>query len=246
MMPAGPLRALLPVQQWPKLVQPRGRSLWPWWQLEMLRLHYASQPTTLLAQAIGRPAGQVYAQAGKLGLGKGPEFLATAASGRLLKGGRLGQAHQFGPGHTPWNKGVTGLDVGGRETRFKPGNRPKTWVPVGTLRITPDDTLERKVCDLPGPPNVRWKSVHSLVWQAANGPVPAGHIVVFKPGRRSTELARITVDALDCITRAQNMARNTIHARLPKELVHLVQLRGAIHRQINRRERATTAEGPKA
>ncbi len=77
--------------------------------------------------------------------------------------------------------------------------------------------------------------MHRLVWIAANGPVPEGHIVVFKPGRRTTELKEITPDAVELITRVENMRRNTVHAKYPRELARLVQLRGVLSRQINRK-----------
>jgi hypothetical protein len=87
--------------------------------------------------------------------------------------------------------------------------------------------------DLPGPNHVRWHPVHRLVWEAAHGPVPKGSICVFKPGRRTTVLEEITLDRIEIITRAQNAARNHPRARSP-ELARLVQLKGAITRQVNR------------
>lgn len=47
----------------------------------------------------------------------------------------------------------------------------------------------------------------------------------------------MTLDKLECITFRENMRRNTVHAKYPKELVRLVQLRGALARQINLRQR---------
>ena len=76
--------------------------------------------------------------------------------------------------------------------------------------------------------------MHRLVWMAANGPLPAGHIVVFKPGRRTTELEAITLDAVELISRAENMRRNSVH-QLPPELARLVQLRGVLIKTINRK-----------
>jgi hypothetical protein len=64
--------------------------------------------------------------------------------------------------------------------------------------------------------------------------VPAGHIVVFKPGQRTKELNEITADRVECISFAENMKRNTRH-NLPKPLSDLIALRGALTRQINKR-----------
>ena len=57
---------------------------------------------------------------------------------------------------------------------------------------------------------------------------------------------RITPDVVECISRRENMLRNSVHTRLPKPLASLVQLRGALQRQINRRaaREAQAAEPP--
>lgn len=149
-------------------------------------------------------------------------------------------ASQFKPGHTPWNKGRQ-FEAGGRsaETRFRPGQLRgvalHNYVPIGTLRITADGLLERKITDDPAlVPARRWVAVHRLVWQAAHGPIPDGHIVVFKPGQATTVEADITPDRLECITRRENMRRNSLHTRMPPDMARLYQVKGAITRHINR------------
>lgn len=72
-----------------------------------------------------------------------------------------------------------------------------------------------------------------LVWCEANGPLPKGHMVVFKAGRFSNQLEHITLDAVECITLAENMRRNSRH-NLPPEVNQLVSIKGAITRQVNR------------
>nr|WP_315206812.1 hypothetical protein [uncultured Albidiferax sp.] len=106
-------------------------------------------------------------------------------------------------------------------------------MPVGSYRINSDNVLELKVNDLPGANHVRWHPVARLVWIKANGPVPANHIVVFKAGRATTVLERITPDAVECISRGENARRNHPRTKSP-ELAQLVQLKGAITRQVNR------------
>lgn len=208
----------------------------PWHEAEiiMLRQHYADTPTALLAQVFERPVQHLYAQAGRLGLLKSDSFLMTSASGRLGHFGGRGTGTRFQPGLVPWNKGKSHT-AGGRsgETRFGPGNRPHTWVPVGSHRVTPDGYLERKIGDDPGPYTRRWLGVHRIVWAEAHGDVPAGHVVVFRPGRHSTDLALITLDALECITRRDLMKRNSVHTIYPPELARLAQLRGVLTRRIN-------------
>jgi len=217
----------------------------PWSEIEVkvLRWAYADSLTADIAKALGRPVGQVYAKAGKLGLRKGTEFLVTDRSGRIFKGGKLGTATQFKVGMVPANKGTRrpGYAPGNMaSTQFKPGNRPHTWVPVGSFRVNPDGYLERKINDRPGESHVRWKPVHRLVWTEANGQVPPGHVVVFRPGRRTTDLAAITLDAVELVTRRELMARNTVH-NLHAELLPVVRLRAQLSRVINQRAKESAA-----
>ncbi|WP_367846425.1 hypothetical protein [Rhodoferax sp. WC2427] len=114
--------------------------------------------------------------------------------------------------------------------------RPHTWLPIGSYRINSCGVLERKVNDLPGANHVRWHPVARLIWEEANGPVPKNHIVVFKPGRASTVLERITLDCVECISRGENIRRNHPRSKSP-ELAKLVQIKGAITRQVNRIQR---------
>lgn len=212
---------------------------WNWTteQLSQVKNEFPHIQTKLLAQKIGCSVSALNAKAYVLGLKKTAEYLSLPQSGRMQPGDVRGASSRFVPEQEPWNKG-THFTAGGRsaETRFKPGGRPHTWVPVGTYRINGDGMLELKVNDLPGANHVRWHPVSRLVWIEANGPVPANHIVVFKPGRATTVLERITPDAVECISRAENARRNHPRNHSP-ELAKLVQLKGAITRQVNRIQR---------
>src|SRR5690625_1533960 len=129
-----------------------------------------------------------------MGLKKPPEWRKDPRSGSLAANPDRGKSTRFRPGHPSWNKGKK-FNAGGRsrQTQFKQGHRPHTWVPVGSYRITKDGLVQRKINDNPGPNNVRWRSVHELVWIEHNGPVPAGHICIFKPGQRTTDPEQITI-----------------------------------------------------
>lgn len=58
----------------------------------------------------------------------------------------------------------------------------------------------------------------------------------FRDGMHTTEESAITPDKLECITRAENMARNSIH-NYPQPIPQLVQLRGALNRKIRNRSK---------
>lgn len=214
------------------------RKYWTEVECELLRRHYADTPTADLAKVLGRRESRILAKANAMGLFKTPEYLANTARERMARLTHGGRATQIKPGQEPWNKGkkgATGTQPGCRATQFKPGSRPATWVPIGSHTINTDGYLDRKVSDEPkAPRNVRWHPVHRLVWEAANGPVPAGHLVVFKQGMFSNLLEEITLDRLELVTRAENMRRNSVH-RYGSEIASVYQLRGAINRQIRQK-----------
>lgn len=210
------------------------RQPWSADELALLRQLYPDTPTKDIAERLGRTTTQVYTKANGIGLKKSDAYLATPASGRIEAGSSVGAAGRFSKGHTPWNAGKKGYDPGGRSvtTRFKKGQRPQTWVPVGTEVVDRDGYRKRKVRDdaPPGQSRHNWKFVHVLVWEEHRGPVPKGHAVVFRDGNRKN----IRIDNLELVNRRDLMKRNSVH-RLPKELARVVQLKGAVQRQINKR-----------
>lgn len=198
----------------------KGNSQRAWTPEEeaSLRKLYATHTARQIGELLGRSKASIKNRIHKLGLvcGKNP--------------GR------FAPGAAPWNKGIS-FNAGGRsaETRFKPGHlsgRAKQIAkPIGHERISKDGYLERKISDDPVF-NRRWRAVHILLWEAAHGPLPKGHAIVFKDGDKR----HIALDNLQLVTRDELMLRNTLHNYGP-EIARVIQLKGAITRQINRRTR---------
>lgn len=101
---------------------------------------------------------------------------------------------QFPKGQVPFNKGMKGVNFGGKETQFKTGNKPHNYKPVGTERINGDGYVDIKVAD-----PKKWKGKHVVVWEQANGPVPRGHAVIFGDGNRRN----FEVDNLILVSRKQ-------------------------------------------
>ena len=220
-----------------------ARQFWSEQQIEILRARYPHEKTETVAAAIGRDVNSCYTKAKKLGLHKTDEYLASADACRLRQGDNVGEAFRFKKGQTSWNKG-THFTAGGRsaETRFKKGERQgvavKLYKPIGTERISKDGYLERKINDgmlL----QKRWRAVHIVMWEEVNGPLPKGFALVFK----NKDKADIRLDNLELISRSDLMKRNSYHNKYPKEVAQLIQLRGAVQRKINRREKnGTTRE----
>ena len=199
-----------------------------------IRALYQTHSAREIGEQLARSTGAVFQRANDLGLRKTRDWIADRARLAMQNPAHGGHAHQFKPGLSPWNKG-THFHAGGRsvETQFKPGTLQGRALSlrheIGALRINADGYLDRKIND-DLPMHKRWRAEHTLVWEAANGPLPAGCAIVFKDGDKT----HITLDNLECITRSELMKRNTLH-RHGKEIAQLVQLRGALQRQINRR-----------
>lgn len=219
-----------------------NRRKWTRAELSLLHSMYPECHTCDVAAWIGRTQGQCYQTAARVGLRKSAEYLASDAACRLRRGEETEamRANRFQPGHSTWNKGlrgVVGVQEACRATQFKkgrPAHEARNYVPIGSLRVSKDGYLERKLTDDPSIfPARRWVAVHRLVWEQAHGPIPPGHIVCFLPGKKTTVLEEVTADRLECITRAENARRNHPRNRSP-ELARLVQLKGAITRQVNR------------
>lgn len=205
-----------------------GAKKWSATDKQILVKLYPDHSNESLGWMFGKSPRAIGLMARSLGAKKSAQFMAEHAS-------------RIKPGQEPWNKGKA-FDPGGRsaETRFKAGRPPcesTNYKPIGSLRLTKDGYLERKITDDTSiVPARRWVAVHRLVWEAANGPTPTGYIVVFKPGMKTTSPEEITLDRIECISRAENMHRNTYH-RYGPEVAKLIQLRGAINRQIRKKER---------
>lgn len=207
------------------------KAVWTPEMIATLRAEYPDVRTQDLAERLGVTPYQVYGKAWKLGLRKSEAFLAIPVARRL--NGVVGGATRFVKGQRPWNYGMKGLDIGGVSHRFVKGERQGRAValyqPIGAERVTDEGYRQRKVND-DLPINKRWRSVHVLMWEEAHGPIPAGHALVFRDGDKT----HITLDNLELITRAELMRRNSCH-RYGEEIAKLIQLRGALTRQINRR-----------
>lgn len=203
------------------------RRFWTDTERATLRALYPDHSAAECAAALGRPYRSIVDQVRRHGLRKSREWIVGRARANTLRQGHGSRSGQFKPGHRTWNSGMKGLQLSDSRTRFKPGIIPHTWRPVGYEIVRADGILYRKVTDDHRGDQARWNfaPVHQLVWRAAHGNIPRGHIVVFKPGMHTTVPEHITLDRLELITRAENMRRNTIHNYAPpvKAVIRLLK-----------------------
>lgn len=215
-------------------VHAEPRRYWTKAEDRIVRRHYPHKATADVAKLLpGRTPLSVYQRAYGLGLNKSAAYLASPAACRLRRGDNVGWAHRFAKGFTPWNKG-THWKAGGRSklTRFKKRQRSARWpledYQVGALRINADGQMDIKVKE-----GMRaWYCFARWVWITERGPIPKNGVIRIL----GDDPDDIRIENLRLTTRGELMRENTYH-RYPKEIARLIQLRGALKRQINKREK---------
>lgn len=92
-----------------------------------------------------------------------------------------GRTGRFEKGHASWSKGTKGV-LHSNVTSFSKGDVPANRVPIGTEKVRVDGYVYVKIAD--GFKNANWLQKHILVWEQANGPLPADHVLIFANGDR--------------------------------------------------------------
>ena len=106
---------------------------------------------------------------------------------------------RFRPGQVSHNKGIRKVYPGCEKTWFSKGHMPHNHKPVGSERINRDGYREIKIEE-----PKKWRGLHVLVWEKANGPVPKGYAVVFGDGDRTN----VDLENLILLTRAELAVMN--------------------------------------
>ncbi len=119
-------------------------------------------------------------------------------------GALTGRTGRIEKGNKPWNTGTKGL-LKANVTTFKKGNKPHNCRPVGSERITKDGYVELKIAE----PNV-FKLKQRHIWEQAHGPIPKGHVIVFK----NTDKKDCRIENLEIITRGELARLNQSYSRM--------------------------------
>lgn len=116
-----------------------------------------------------------------------------------------GLTGRFERGHVPANKGIKGVYAAGCEKGwFRKGHKSHNHVTVGTVVMSTDGYLKRKVAE----PDV-WKFVHVMEWEKHNGPVPENCLISFRDGdHRNCDISN-----LFCLSRAEHCVMNNKRLR---------------------------------
>lgn len=201
---------------------------WTKEQDDMMRAFYPDNTMATMKSILGRTESSIYGRADLLKLKKSDAYLASPAACRLRRGDNVGAEFRFKKGQKVWNKGMKGLQIGGKATQFKKGSKPPNWKPVGYIRLTVDGYYEMKIAE----GMQKFELLHRVIWERCNGAIPKGQICIFIDGNSKN----LEVTNLALMTKQQNMKRNSLHS-YPKELAELIQLRGALNRQLNKRNK---------
>lgn len=162
-----------------------GRRLWTDHEDEYLRKHWADTTLHEVEKRLNRSRYSIYGRVTVLGLSKDPEFKLRQNQelGRRLAATPVAIKNRIKPGTVPPNKGVKGVWAPGSEKSwFKKGHRPQNTLFDGAVTI-------RRHNKRGTPPymwirlgHAKWQMYHVYRWEQKNGPVPEGHVVVFRDG----------------------------------------------------------------
>lgn len=95
-----------------------------------------------------------------------------------IKNSMQGFATRFRNDHTPWNKGVKGLNTGGEKGWFQKGNVPPSTLDIGTERVE-SGFVFLKVAQ----PN-KWQLKHHYLYERYKGVIPKNYKVIFADGNK--------------------------------------------------------------
>lgn len=208
------------------------RKIWTPEEDAFMRENYPDNSAEYIAKTLNRSVSSVYGRSQFLGLTKSDEYVLFLKKKSAENLTRAGANSRFQKGHSPANKGMKMPDEvyqKVKSTMFKKGNIPGNHKPVGYERITRDGYIEMKIAE----PNV-FRLKHRIIWEKKYGEIPSGHNVQFRDGNP----LNIDINNLYLISRSEQMkTENSYHANYPEEVKKLIQIKGALQRQINKRKK---------
>lgn len=223
---------------------------------DCLRELYGTMGAEQVAQALGRTLFAVVSRASFLGLGKRPwtqhdedqlreiyprmemaemrRITGRTATALRARAAILGIKRIDSPDRKAAHRAHSEHMKAKRES----GYRNSTAVPIGTESMQ-GGKLFRKVSD--SGETRDWKLAHRLVWEELHGPIPAGHIIVFRDGNSQN----LEPSNLEMITEAERMRRHSI-VRYPREIHSAAVTLGFFKAKLKRLEKERNEEFERA
>jgi len=185
---------------------------------------YPTDDTKQIASDLNISIDYIYKIAARFKVKKCQAYLddwRLSGRGRMIESGK---AHRFKKGHDSWNKGKNPKDYISpdmyekvEKTQFKKGNLPANTKHDGAISLRHDKTGVKYYYIRIA--KAKWVLLHQKIYQDAYGPIPKNHIIVFK----DRNPLNVTLDNLECITREENMHRNSFH-RLSPEIKQTIKV----------------------
>lgn len=192
---------------------------------QLIKVLYPTVPTRALCEYLGYNTSQLYNRVFSMGIKKNPRIKALQNRELRLASGIK---YRFQPGQVAHNKGKqmsSELYNKVAPTMFKKGNKPHNTRGDHATSIRYDKTgkayIYYKIADS------QWVLYHRWIWEQANGPIPAKHIIRFIDG----DTMNVELSNMECIPMRENAIRNSIN-RFPNELQTVIRLKSKLNKQI--------------
>jgi hypothetical protein len=189
----------------------------------MLSKKYLTVPEKPLALLVGKSSTFVRTRLRQLGLVIPADIIAKRKADSRIQ-----------PGNVSFNKGKKQSEYMSKAairrtkaTRFKKGGLPPNTKHDLAVSVRVDNRGVKMLFIRISQSN--WQPLQRYNWERVNGPIPPKMKVVF----RDHNTMNCNVDNLELLTCAQLMKRNSLH-NYPVPITRIIQLRGALNRQINK------------
>jgi hypothetical protein len=202
------------------------RKKWTTDEINLIRQLYPDTSTMEIAKKLNRSVTSTYNMAFIIGVKKSTEYMKECLVREAEKLKKLGSQTRFTKGGIPINKGkkMDGtLYEKVKHTFFKTGNEPHNIKYDGYERIdSKDGYIYVRIA------KAKFVLKHRKIWENYNGPIPAGHIIIFKDGNK----LNCNIENLQMITKRENMTRNSM-TNYPPELKKLIKLNNKLKSKLN-------------
>ncbi|MEO9474159.1 MAG: HNH endonuclease [Cyclobacteriaceae bacterium] len=177
-----------------------GKSIFTDEQDEILKAKYLTLPVKALAKEIGVSATAVTTRMKHLNLIVPREIIEKRKKESC-----------FQKGANPWNAGKRGIHYS-RSTEFKKGNKPGNTLSDGAITKRTQTSVKTGLKYQSWHIRVseaKWIQLNRWMWEKYKGPIPKGHIIVFKDGNS----LHCELSNLECISMSENARRNHNYAK---------------------------------
>jgi hypothetical protein len=190
---------------------------------QFIKDHYLSLPSCEIGRLLDRQGPTIRQRYELLGLQVPAKIKRGFYKDAGFKKGNV--PHNKGKRQTEWmtKEGMARLHA----TQYQKGNRP--WHTHNPLDIVKWEKEGKAVLVIYLDVNKRMP-LQRYIWEQNNGAIPRGHKIVFK----DRNPFNCNLDNLEIVSDAELMIRNSA-LRFGPEIFKIIQLRGALNRQINKR-----------